>query len=136
MCAMPRKHFSVRLSDEDRARLAERATDAQVSESDLARRYVSEGIRRDMHPMITSRPGRVGGRPALASRPRLEVAAIVETWTDNDRSVDATAAYHGISVAEVRSALAYYADFPEEVDDTVERRRRAAERYERAYSSR
>ncbi len=121
----------MRLSDEDRARLAERANDTQVSESDLARRYVSEGLRRDLHPMITSRPGRVGGRPALASRPRLEVAVIVGTWIDNDRNVDAAARYHGISVADVQSALAYYADFPDEIDGVIERKRRSAERYER-----
>lgn len=131
---MPRKHFSVRLSDEDRARLAERASDAQVSESDLARRYVSEGLRRDLHPMITSRPGRVGGRPALSSRPRLEIAVIVETWASNDRSVDAAAEYHGISTAEVQAALAYYADFPDEIDGIVERKHRLAERYERVFA--
>lgn len=131
---MPRKHFSVRLSDEDRARLAERASDAQVSESDLARRYVSEGLRRDLHPMITSRPGRVGGRPALASHPRLEVAVVVETWADNDRSVDAAAEYHGISTAEVQAALAYYADFADEIDGILERKRRLADRYERVFA--
>ncbi len=125
----------MRLSDEDRARLAERAGDARVSESDLARRYVSEGLRRDLHPGITSRPGRVGGRPALASRPRLEVAVIVQTWVDNDRNVGDTAEAHGISVAEVQSALAYYADFGDEIDGIIERKARLAERYERVFGT-
>lgn len=130
---MPREHFSVRLPGEDRARLAERSRETRISESELARRYVSEGLRRDLHPGITSRPGRVGGRPALATRPRLEVAVIVETWEQNDRDADATAAYHGIPVADVQSALAYYADFPEEIDATIERKRKTADRYERVF---
>ena len=130
---MPRRHFSVRLSDEDRVRLAERAEDSRVSESELARRYVSEGLRRDLHPGITSRPGRVGGRAALASRPRLEVAVVVETWMQNDRDVEATAEWHGIPVADVQAALAYHADFPDEIEGIIGRKRRVAERYEHVY---
>lgn len=126
---MPRQHFSVRLPEEDRARLAERSRDTRVSESELARRYVSEGLRRDLHPGVTMRPGRVGGRPALATRPRLEVAVIVETWMANDRDVGTTAGVHQISVADMQTALGYYADFREEIDEIIERKRRIAERY-------
>lgn len=134
MWDMARQHFSVRLSAEDRARLAERSRDTRISESELARRYVSEGLRHDLHPAITSRPGRVGGRPALATRPRLEVAVVVETWQQNDRDQDDTAKYHGISIPEVQSALAYYADFREEIDAIIEQKRKIAERYERVFA--
>lgn len=131
---MRRQHFSVRLPGEDRARLAERSRDTRLSESELARRYVSEGLRRDLHPGITMRPGRVGGRPALAARPRLEVAVIVETWEQNDRDQDTVAKVHGISVPDVQTALAYYADFREEIDEIIERKRRLAERYEPVFA--
>jgi uncharacterized protein (DUF433 family) len=120
---MPQRHFSVRLPEADRARLAERSRETRLSESDLARRYVSEGLRRDLHPGITMRPGRVGGRPALGVRPRLEVAVVVETWEQNDRDQDAVAAAHGISAPDVQAALAYYADFREEIDEIIERKR-------------
>ncbi len=123
----------MRLPAKDRARLAERSREARISESELARRYVSEGLRRDLHPAITTRPGRVGGRPALVARPRLEVAVIVETWEQNDRDVEETARYHGISPADVQSALTYYAEFPEEIDATIEQKRKIAERYERVF---
>lgn len=126
---MPRQHFSVRLSEEDRARLGERSRESRVSESELARRYVSEGLRRDLHPGVTMRPGRVGGRPALAVRPRLEVAVIVETWKDNDRDIGEAARCHAISPADVQTALAYYADFRDEIDEIIERKHRVAERY-------
>ena len=132
---MPRQHFSVRLSDDDRGRLAERSRETRVSESDLARRYVSEGLRRDLHPAITMRPGRVGGRPALAAKPRLEVAVVVETWQQNDRDIGATARYHAISTADVQNALAYYTDFPEEIDEIVERKRRITDRWERVFAA-
>ncbi|MDE3103223.1 MAG: CopG family transcriptional regulator [Chloroflexota bacterium] len=132
---MPRQHFSVRLSDHDRGRLAERSRETRVSESELARRYVSEGLRRDLHPAITMRPGRVGGRAALAAYPRLEVAVVVETWRQNERDIEATARYHAISPADVESALAYYADFPEEIDEIVERKRRITVRYERVFAA-
>lgn len=128
---MRRQHFSLRLPEAERARLAERSRETRVSESELARRYVSEGLRRDLHPAITLRPGRVGGRPALAARPRLEVAVIVETWEQNERDVEATARYHEIAVADVENALAYYADFPDEIDDIVERKRKVSDRHER-----
>ncbi len=135
MCYVPRRHFSVRLAEEDRARLAERSREARVSESELARRYVSEGLRRDLHPAITMRPGVLGGRPALASRPRLEVAVIVGTWEQNERDAEATAAYHEIPVSEIQNALAYYADFPDEIDEIIERKRRSSERYERVFAA-
>lgn len=133
MCDMPREHFSMRLSEDERGRLAERSRETNISESELARRYVSEGLRRDLHPAITMRPGRVGGRPALASRPRLEVAVIVETWQQNGRNVKAAAKYHELTEADIRSALAYYADFSEEIDEVIARKRRIAERYERVF---
>ena len=121
----------MRLPGDVRERLSERSRETGVSESELARRYVSEGIRRDMHPAITTMPGRVGGRPALASRPRLEVAVIVETWKQNDRRTDATLHAHDLTASDLQAALAYYADFPDEIDAIIERKRRAFERYQR-----
>ena len=123
----------MRLPEEDRSRLSERSRETGVSESELVRRYVSDGLRRDLHPAITRRPGTVGGRPALLSHARLEVAVIVETWQQNDRSVEATARYHEVPVAEVQAALMYYADFSEEIDEIIARKRRISERYERVF---
>jgi uncharacterized protein (DUF433 family) len=123
----------MRLPEDVRKRLTERSRETGTSESELARRYVSEGIRRDLHPAITMRPGRVGGRPALASRPRLEVAVIVETWMQNDRDTDATLRAHDLTAPDLEAALAYYADFRHEIDEIIARKRRIAERYERVF---
>ena len=79
MCNMTKSHFSFRLRSDERELLADQAGLREISESELARRYVTEGIRRDRHPLITFVPWRPG-RAVLASRPRLEVADVVETW--------------------------------------------------------
>jgi uncharacterized protein (DUF433 family) len=134
MCHVAREHFSMRLPEDVRKRLTERSRETGASESELARRYVSEGIRRDLHPAITMRPGRVGGRPALASRPRLEVAVIVETWMDNDRDTDATLRAHDLTTPDLEAALAYYADFQHEIDETIQRKRDLFERHQQIYS--
>jgi uncharacterized protein (DUF433 family) len=124
----------MRLPEDVRKRLTERSRETGTSESELARRYVSEGIRRDLHPAITMRPGRVGGRPALASRPRLEVAVIVETWMQNDRDTDATLRAHDLTVPDLEAALAYYADFRHEIDEIIQRKRDLFERHQQIYA--
>jgi hypothetical protein len=42
---------------------------------------------------------------------------MIETLRANDGDVDATADYLALALALVRAAVAYYADFREEVDD-------------------
>lgn len=133
---MPTGHFSFRIPDRERKLLEEQAEYREVSESELARRYVAEGIRRDRHPRVTFQVGRVGGRPALASRPRLEVATIVETWMMEDQDEDAVARYHEISPADVRAALDYYSEFRGEVDAALDQKRRIAQRYEKIAQAR
>lgn len=119
------------MPDRERKLLEEQAEYGEVSESELARRYVAEGIRRDRHPRVTFQVGRVGGRPALAARPRLEIATIVETWRNEDRDEDAVARYHEIPPADVKAALDYYAEFQGEIEAILEQKHRIAERYER-----
>ena len=124
----------MRLPEDVRRRLTERSRETGTSESELARRYVSEGIRRDLHPAITMRPGRVGGRPALASRPRLEVAVIVETWIQNDRDTDATLRALDLTTPDLDAALAYYEDLRHEIDEIIQRKRDLFERHQLIYA--
>lgn len=130
MCDMVKEHFSFRLPSHERELLEEQAGARALSESELARRYVGEGLRRDRHPRVTFVAWRPG-RPVLVGRPRLEIADIVETWKLEDRDEEATAAYFELPVADVRAAVAYYADFRDEVDASLEEKYRLAERYEK-----
>lgn len=125
----------MRLAGPDRALLQEQADRTGTSESELVRRYVAEGIRRDRH-RVTFRPGRVGGRPALELRPRLEIATIVETWRGEGRDEAATARYHDITLDEVRTALDYHAEFNDEIDAILEEKYRIAARYEKIAEAR
>lgn len=133
---MAKEHFSFRIPDRERKLLEEQAEYHGVSESELARRYVGEGIRRERHPRVTFQVGRVGGRPALAARPRLEIATIVETWRNEDHDEGAVARYHEISPPDVRAALEYYTEFQGEIDAILEQKGRIADRYERLAQAR
>lgn len=133
---MTREHFSLRVAKPERRLLEEQADHLRVSESALARRYIAEGIRRDRHPAVTFRVGRVGGRPALERRPRLEVATIVETWRDSDRDEAAAARYHDITGEEVKTALDYYAEFKDEIDAILAEKSRLADQYEKIAQAR
>ncbi len=116
-----------------RQRLAERARSERLPQGTLANRYIEEGLRRDRHPRIAF-VARISGRvPSLLSRPRLLVAHIVQTWRESRRSAKATAEYYRVSEEDVRAALAYYAEFGEEVDDWIAWNRTEADRLEREW---
>lgn len=76
----------------------------------------------DVHPLIHFRDGLSGRRPALLGT-RLDVWQVVETIRQNDRSVEAAAAYLEIPVEYVRACLRYYADFQHEIDEWTARAR-------------
>lgn len=130
MCDMIKSHFSFRLPSADRELLADQAGVREITESELARRYVTEGIRRDRHPLITFVPWRPG-RAVLASRPRLEVADVIETWKLNSEDSQSTTEYFELPTAELRAVLDYYADFPDEIDASLKSKHAAATRLEK-----
>lgn len=108
------------------ARLRDRAKSAGSRQTDLVERYVEEGLRRDEHPLIYFREGAAGRRPALLGS-RLDVADVITTVRQNDNSVEAAAEYLEIPIEQIEAALAYYADYKEEVDEAIERSRLIAE---------
>lgn len=130
---MAKAHLSLRMEPRTRQRLAERARSERVPQGALANRYIEEGLRRDRHPRITF-IARISGRlPSMLSRPRLLVAHIVQTWRASRRSAKATAEYYRIDDEDVRAALAYYAEFQEEIDDWIAWNRSEADRLEREW---
>lgn len=127
---MAKSHLSLRMDARTRQRLAERARSERVPQGALVNRYVEEGLRRDRHPRIAF-VARISGRvPSLVSRPRLLVAHVVQAWRGSRRSVKATAEHYRIDEGEVRAALAYYADFREEIDEWIAWNREEADRLE------
>lgn len=111
-----RTHFSFRLDQGSRQQLRDAARVRRISESDLARRYVTEGVRLERHPRLVFTEHLTGRRAALRSRPRLDVRSVVDTWLAADRDEREPAAYFELEPADVAAALAYYRDYAAEVD--------------------
>lgn len=123
---------SFRFSDALLAALQERARERGESANALAERYLSEGLRREDHPLIAFREGAAGRRAALVGT-RLDVAQVIDTLRESGNSISATAEYLDIPEQHVRAAVRYYGEFRDEVDEWRERIRTIAEREEEAW---
>ncbi len=127
---------SIRFSDEPlHERLRETARRQRVGLSTLAERLIDEGLRSEAHPMVVFRSGAGGRRPVLVGGP--EVADVVGSIVGGDVPVEARRARAAelLNVPEswVDAALAYYADFTEEIDGQRADRARQAEAAESAW---
>lgn len=114
--------LSVRLPNSLAERLRVRAGRSAESISGLAQRLMDEGLRMESHPGIVFRPGPSGRRAGLARGP--DVAEVVELILRLESSGDARLAeaseWLGVSEAQVRAALAYYAEFGDEIDARIQ----------------
>lgn len=80
----------------------------------------------DAHPAVVFRDGPAGRRPALAGGPEVidVIGAIVGGDVPPAERRTRTASLLGITEVLVDAALAYYADYTEEVDELVAERTR------------
>lgn len=132
---MPTKPFSLRLSGAAIARLSEEARRAGVAPRSLAQELVDEGLRMRRYPDIAFVTRASGRRAVLRKRPRLSIGQIVETMRASD-NLPSAAEYLSLEVSDVERALAYYAEFRDEIDAEILRRREVAEREERLFRER
>jgi uncharacterized protein (DUF433 family) len=112
-------------------RLEERAHEIRETRTGLAERYVEEGLRMDEHPGIGFADGPAGRRAVLLGT-GLDVWEVIATLRQSENSVESVAAYLELPVGQVRTAVRYYAAFPDEIDARLERQRVSAEREEAA----
>lgn len=129
-----REHFSLRLDAETRRELERLAAERNETKTHLAERYVAEGVRVARHPSIVFRDGPAGRRPGLAGGP--DVWEVVATFLAEGRDVGAASSTLGMQRALVDAALAYYADYPDEIDAWIETNRALAEELEAAWRRR
>ena len=113
-------HYTLRLAEGTKQRLAERARRAGVAERTLAQRYIEEGLRHDVHPLIQFLDGPSGRRPSLVGR-GLDVWEVIATVKDNHGSIADAAEYLGLPAGLVEAAAAYYGEYREEIDEQIER---------------
>ena len=128
----PKEHRSFRLQSGLLDALQRRARESQEPLSTIAERYLDEGLRHDEHPLIVFRTGAMGRRATLAGT-RLDVAQVIETVKHSNNSTHDAAEYLSIPEPWVRGCVRYYADFPDEIDEWIQRTRAIAEREEAAW---
>lgn len=128
--------ISVRFRDERiPRRLKQEARAAGVSASALAERLIDEGLRSRRHPLITFRGGPAGRRAALVGGP--DVWEVIEATVGGEvpvaERIGRTAELLELREAQVQAALAYYAEFTDEVDAEIAENRAAADDAEKAW---
>jgi len=120
---------SVRFDDHVLRRLgAWVASHPGMSLSGAGNRLVGDALRSHEHPLVVFRDGLAGRRARLIGGPDVwEVVRAVrsargaEPDLSSDEIVALVADTSGVTVSLVRAAVAYWADFPEEVDDMITR---------------
>ncbi len=115
------KTFSARWDVDVVERLDRRSELAGTNRSRLAERYVDEGTRMDEHPGILFRGGPTGRRAALAGGPDVwELMATLKTGkARGEKAVGDTAELLNLTELQVRTAVRYYSDYPEEIDERI-----------------
>lgn len=113
--------FSARFGTRLLERLDARARRLRQPRSRLAERYIDEGMRIDDHPGIVFRDGPAGRRPAVAAGPDVwEIIGVLKgVSATGDAAVAETADYLGLTRGQVRTAVRYYADYADEIDDWI-----------------
>jgi hypothetical protein len=129
--------ISVRFRRPDVATRLKLEADAERrSASALIEELVDEGLRSRRFPQITFRNGPTGRRAAVAGGP--DVWEIVDGVVGGDipvaERVDRAVELFGWARVHVDSALAYYAEYSDEIDRELEANRAAADEAEAAWN--
>ena len=104
-----------------------------LSSSSVAARLVDEGLRMDEHPGVAFREGPIGRRATLVGGP--DVWEVIRSVTSARTSepdlpegdlLNLVADNGGLSLRLLRTAVAYWADYPDEIEDLLEHASRVA----------
>jgi len=117
---MPSVQRSFRLSKRTLELLDATAAASAESRNALADRLLSEGVRMEVHPLIRFKTTGTGRREPVLVGTRLYVYQVISTLREHENDVEKTAEYFDLRPQQVNAALAYYADFKDEVDADAE----------------
>ena len=123
---------SLRLDVSTRRRLQDRAEQEQVPAATVALRLIDEGLRMAAHPGVVFRAGPAGRRPALGSGPDVaEVVSVIHHLAETGDEAEAEAArWLELPQPAVRSAVNYYVEFTDEIDELIAANEAAADEAE------
>ena len=110
-----------------RQALEQVARERRVNPLTFARTLLDEGLPRERHPRIVFREGPAGRRAAIEGR-RLDVWQVMETLWASDGNVEEAADYLRLRPDQVRAAVGYYTEFPDEIDAWVRANQEEADR--------
>ena len=124
---------SVRFHDPRVAeQLRSEAATRSASTSALAEELIDEGLRARRHPLVSFRDGPAGRRAHVGGGP--DIWEVIEGLVGGDvppgKRISRAVEVFGLRREQVEAALAYYAEFTEEVDAQIDANRRAAEEAE------
>ena len=120
---MTSRHLSLRLELATFERLEAESRRVGQTRSQVAKTLLEEGLRTQRHPGVTFRAGPAGHRPGIAGGPDVwEIVRVVKGV--HGRGSDALALMAeltGLTPEQVRTALRYYAEYPDEIDAWIQR---------------
>ncbi|MGH7685237.1 MAG: hypothetical protein ACREN2_00215 [Candidatus Dormibacteria bacterium] len=122
---MAKDHLTMRIAPETLRGIEREADRTGRPLTTLAADLLEEGLAMRLYPGIAYRDGAAGRRPALVGH-RIDVHQVVETVGVEGGDVERAANYFRIPAGLVRSAMEYYADHKEAVDQWSARERRYA----------
>ncbi len=131
--------ISVRFREPNVAeRLRREAAARAQSQSALAEELIDEGLRQRRHPLVTFRAGPAGRRAALAGGPDVweVIGGVIGGDVDPDDRLERAATTFGVTATQVEAALAYYAEFTDEVDAMLDENRQIADEAEQQWHRR
>lgn len=116
------------------------AAHPDLSLSSASNRLVDEALRMHEHPLITFKDGPAGRRARLVGGPDVwEIIGAVRSVRESDPTLtgdDALAVVaesSGVAMPFLRAALAYWGEFPDEVEAFLERARAEAAQAQEAW---
>ncbi len=124
---------SFRISDRARRRLADRAEHEGVSATALLERLIVEGVDALDHPGIVHRGPTHDRRAALAVGPDVWeiIARLRELKGGEERRISTLSRETDLHPRQIRVAVDYASEHPDEINERIERNRLAAERSRR-----
>jgi hypothetical protein len=117
----PARQFLARLNASIADRLERRGARVVLNKSRLAERYIDEGLRMEDHPGVVFRDGPTCRRAGLAGGPDVwgVIATVRASGLDGEDALSAAAKWGNLWLAQVRSAVSYYAEYPQEIDERI-----------------
>ena len=103
-----------------------------TSASALAEELIDEGLRVRRHPLVSFHDGPAGRPPSLISGPDSSeiIAGVVGGDVAPAKRIDRAVKLFGLRREQIDAALAYYAEFTEEIDFLITTNRAAADEAE------